>query len=108
LHLFDWEGQVKACERIVQILKEEPGALVLGQQMATTMPGVVNHGAKVLYKHDDKSFERLWEEVGVKTGTKWKCTVTMDQGLGIKEGKRAWDGGPETARRLVFQVERLE
>lgn len=106
LHLFDWEGQVKACERIVQILKQEPGVLVVGQQMGTTTPGVVNHGHRILFKHDDKSFERLWEEVGENTGTRWTVKAFLDEGLGIKEGKRAWDD--DKARRLVFEVERVE
>jgi SAM-dependent methyltransferase len=106
LHLFDWERQVKACERIVKLLKNERGVLVLGQQMATTEPGAVLSGAKVLFKHNVESFEKLWAEVGEKTSTKWKVTGSLDMGLGIKEGKRRWDD--EKARRLVFEVERIE
>jgi hypothetical protein len=105
LHLFDWPEQVAACERIVKILKQEPGVLVLGQQMGTTTPGRVDHGHRVLFKHGAETFEKLWAEVGEKTGTQWKVTANLDEGLGIKEGKRKWDGGE--ARRLIFQVERL-
>lgn len=104
LHLFNWVEQVAACERIVSILKPEKGVLVLGQQMGTTTPGHVNHGHRVLFKHDTATFEKLWAEVGEKTGTQWKVTANLDEGLGIKEGKRKWDGGE--ARRLIFQVER--
>jgi hypothetical protein len=105
LHLFDWPDQVAACERIVSILKPEAGVLVLGQQMGTTAPGRVNHGHKILFKHDAATFEKLWAEVGEKTGTRWKVTANLDEGLGIKEGKRKWDGGE--ARRLIFEVERV-
>lgn len=105
LHLFDWPQQVAACERIVRILKPERGALVLGQQMGTTAPGRVDHGHKVLFKHDARTFEKLWAEVGEKTGTRWVVKASLDEGLGIKEGKRKWDGGE--ARRLIFEVERV-
>jgi SAM-dependent methyltransferase len=105
LHLFDWPEQVSACERIVQVLKAEPGALVLGQQMGTVTPGRVNHGHRILFKHDASTFKKLWAEVGEKTGTQWKVEVQLDEGLGVKEGRRKWDG--EQARRLIFEVERL-
>jgi hypothetical protein len=105
LHLFDWPEQVAACERIVSILKQKNGVLVLGQQMGTTIPGQVIHGHKILFKHDAGTFEKLWAEVGEKTGTQWKVTANLDEGLGIKEGKRKWDGGQ--ARRLIFEVERI-
>jgi hypothetical protein len=105
LHLFNWAEQVAACERIVSILKPEKGVLVLGQQMGTTTPGQVNHGHRILFKHDAATFEKLWAEMGEKTGTQWKVTANLDEGLGIKEGKRNWDGGE--ARRLIFQIERV-
>jgi hypothetical protein len=105
LHLFNWEEQVAACERIVSILKPEPGVLVLGQQMGTTTPGLVNHGHRILFKHDKATFEKMWAEVGEKTGTKWAVEANLDEGLGIKQGKRKWDGGE--ARRLIFEVKRV-
>lgn len=105
LHLWDWDLQLRACEAIVGILKQEKGVRVLGQQMATIEPGPVKNGQKTLYKHDDKSFKKLWEEVGEKTGTKWMVTATLDQGLGIGQGKRKWD--TDTTRRLVFEAVRI-
>jgi SAM-dependent methyltransferase len=105
LHLFDWKEQVKVCERIVKLMKNEKGVLVLGQQMATTTPGVVNYGTQVLFKHNVETFDKLWAEVGEKTGTRWKVTGSLDMGLGIKDGKRGWDD--DNARRLVFEVERV-
>ena len=105
LHLWDWEQQVRACEAILGILKPEKGVRVLGQQMASIEPGPVKNGQKILYKHNDKTFEHLWEEVGKKTNTRWNVSARMDTGLGIGEGKRQWD--TDTARRLVFEVVRI-
>jgi hypothetical protein len=106
LHLWNWNLQLKACIAIVDILKQEKGVKVLGQQMATIEPGPTVIGKKISYKHDDKSFERLWKEVGEETKTKWEVTATMDKGLGIDQGGRKWDR-PEVTRRLVFEVVRM-
>jgi SAM-dependent methyltransferase len=106
LHLWNWEWQLKACLAIVDILKQKKGATVLGQQMASIEPGAVKYGKKELYKHDVRTFERLWKEVGEKTGTKWEVTASMDKGLGVDKGERKWDT-PEISRRLVFKVVRM-
>jgi hypothetical protein len=106
LHLFDLEGQTKACKKIVRLLKQEKGALVTGQQVGATEPAQmpIESGAK-MYKHNANSFEKMWNDVGKATGTEWKVTASLDAGLGIGEKKRTWDD-PAT-RRLVFEVERL-
>lgn len=106
LHLFDFAGQVKACERIVSLMKPENGALILGQQIGSLEPGpmMVGSGSK-MFKHNVESFERMWKEVEETTGTKWKVTANTDQGVGISEKMRKWDD-PNT-RRLVFEVEKI-
>lgn len=30
-----------------------------------------------LWRHDQASFAKLWEEVGAATGTKWECEIWM-------------------------------
>lgn len=105
LHLFDLDGQRKICERIVKLLKNKKGVLVLGTQVGNTKPKDVPFGAaKKVFRHDEKSFEKLWKEVGEKTDTEWKVEATMDLGLGAGSKKRPWDD--EDTRRLVFEVER--
>ena len=106
LHLFDLDEQRKICERIVRLLKNEKGVLVLGTQVGNTKPKDVPFGAaKKVFRHDEKSFENLWKEVGEKTGSEWKVKVTMDNGLGTGSKRRPWDD--EDTRRLVFEVERI-
>ncbi|KIN08783.1 hypothetical protein OIDMADRAFT_153369 [Oidiodendron maius Zn] len=107
LHLFDWNGQKKACETIVGLLKNEPGVLVLGQQVGSLMPGQVPKGSgSNMYKHDATTFEKMWKEVGEATGTEWEVRASLDTGLGIEKHKRKWDD-PST-RRLTFEVKRLK
>ncbi|KAK0100925.1 hypothetical protein ONS95_007367 [Cadophora gregata] len=106
LHLFGWEGQRKACERIVGLLKPEKGVLILGQQVGCLMACDVKfEGERKVTRHDLVSFDRLWDEVGKATGTEWLVRAKLDEGLGVGDGKRVWDS-PET-RRLVFEVERV-
>jgi hypothetical protein len=105
LHLFNLDEQRKICERIVKLLKNEKGVLVLGTQVGNTKPKDVPFGAaKKVFRHDEKSFEELWKEVGEKTDTEWKVKTKMDLGLGAGSKKRPWDD--EDTRRLVFEVER--
>jgi SAM-dependent methyltransferase len=106
LHLFDLEGQTKACERIVALMKPEKGALIVGQQIGSLKPGPMEVGSgSKMYKHNVETFENMWREVGEKTGSKWKVSANTDGGLGINQEKRKWDD-PET-RRLVFEIERI-
>lgn len=106
LHLFDWEGQRKACERIVGFLKPEKGVLVLGQQVGCLVAcDVMSGGERKVTRHDLASFEKLWKEVGERTGSQWEVRANLDEGLGVGDGTRAWDR--HETRRLVFEVERV-
>ncbi|KAE8445452.1 hypothetical protein EG329_013342 [Mollisiaceae sp. DMI_Dod_QoI] len=106
LHLFDWEGQRRACERMVGLLKKQKGVMVLGHQIGNIKPQDVPFGtSQKVFRHDGKSFEQLWKEVGENTGSEWSVRATMDQGMGIDEKKRPWDD--EHTRRLTFEVERV-
>jgi SAM-dependent methyltransferase len=106
LHLWDLEGQTRACEKIVGLLKQEKGVLVTGQQVGATEPRQMHpESGTRMYKHNPESFEKMWREVGIRTGSEWLVRAKLDAGLGIEEKKRTWDD-PNT-RRLVFEVERL-
>ncbi|RDL40145.1 Uncharacterized protein BP5553_00124 [Venustampulla echinocandica] len=108
LHLFSWEGQVTACKRIVGLMKPKTGTLIIGQQIGVleAKEVTVAGGKRVMFKHNVESFEKMWKEVGEKTGTEWQVRASMDGGLGITEKGRAWDD--PTTRRLSFEVERIK
>lgn len=106
LHLFDLEEQRTICERITKLLKKEKGVLVLGFQLGNLQPKHIPFGAsKSVFRHDAKTFENLWKEVGERTDSEWKVNVTMDEGLGVADRTRTWDD--DLTRRLVFSVERI-
>jgi SAM-dependent methyltransferase len=114
LHLFSWEEQVTVCTRMIQFLKpfnkdDEHGQLIFGRQTASLEPGIrlrenVEWGRKELFMHDLSTFEKLWKEVGLKTGTEWK----------VKGNVKAlpWEKvngvvSAETARLMDFEVWRV-
>jgi SAM-dependent methyltransferase len=108
LHIWDWATQIRACERLVALLRPVPGALVLGRLIgrleACNWRGPEG---RAMYKHDLQSFARLWEEVGQRTETKWAVRAEFAGKIGVRVGTvDHWDDPP--SRRVMFEVERLE
>jgi len=112
MHLFAWAQQVQLGIRMVQLLRPTTkDALVLGRQRGATKPGVYPTSNKSLmtYVHDPASFQRLWDEVGEKTGTKWNVIADLRivRGWG-KEEQEGQDAGGGTPRMMRFEVHRVE
>lgn len=105
LHLFDLKGQIKACERIVALMKPEKGGLIVGQQLASLVAGPLgSESGSEMFKHTMESFEKLWKEVGRRTGSEWYVAAKMDFDLGLSSKQQTWyDAG---LRRIVFEVTR--
>jgi len=103
LHLFDYAGQFKVCERIVRLLKPVKGSVVLGRQVGQVVAGErvrsANYREKI-FRHNEESFKNMWEEVGEKTGTRWKVEVEL-QKVQDRSPNVHWD--PDT-RSLKFTV----
>ncbi|KAK4146656.1 uncharacterized protein C8A04DRAFT_9695, partial [Dichotomopilus funicola] len=106
LHIWGLEGQIKACERVTELLRDEKGVLVVGQSVGDLAgKEVSSRGTKMIFKHNVETFKEMWEEVRRKTGTKWKVEARLSEGLGIDSRPRNWDE-PST-RRLSFSMERV-
>ncbi|KAL6714990.1 hypothetical protein ACLMJK_007250 [Lecanora helva] len=71
LHIWDWDGQVKACKRILKLLSRKPGSKIIGAMTGSTQPGelvlkppVVAEGEKKsIYRHDLETFKEMWRDV---------------------------------------------
>ncbi|KAL8938709.1 MAG: hypothetical protein Q9216_003746 [Gyalolechia sp. 2 TL-2023] len=89
LHLFTWEKQVEASKQIIKLLKPQPGSIVLGRQTGNMlaqerrMPSLGN-----AWRHNEKSFRKMWEQVGVETETRWDIWVKADEMEGKHEEAR--------------------
>lgn len=113
LHVFERDQQREVLENCIRLLKPKRGVLILGQAVGNADGGVSAGQTQTggdwtgkIFRHNDVTFRALWEEIGVRTGTRWDCRASVDGGLGVDSGKRAWDS--PKARRLVFEVERLD
>ncbi|CAK7198566.1 hypothetical protein SEUCBS139899_001229 [Sporothrix eucalyptigena] len=84
-HLFDWAEQVRLGKRMVGFLKEDApkdkGTLTFyGCHLSARVAcehRVMPTSPKTRYLHDATSFQKLWDEIGVATGTQW--TITQEQ-----------------------------
>ena len=75
-HIFSWPQQVAIAVRIIDLL--QPGtkhALVFGTQVGTTRPGEMAGASSQSYLHNQLSFQKLWDEVGRLTKTRWTVQV---------------------------------
>ncbi|KAH6645005.1 hypothetical protein BKA67DRAFT_696761 [Truncatella angustata] len=107
LHVFSREDQLITLSRCVEILKPEPGALIVGQAVGHA-EGKASpaHEGVISFKHSDTTFKQLIREVEGATGAKFRVKADLDQGLGVGDGKRRWDLDDKT-RRLTFVLERV-
>ncbi|KAK3078300.1 hypothetical protein LTS18_007932, partial [Coniosporium uncinatum] len=108
-HLWDWEGQVEASVQASRLLKGEPGVRVVGWQVGGQGKEVEveskrhEGGKRKMFAQDEASLRRLWDEVGERTGSKWRVTAENDRPEWLVEAMR----GAREVERVVFTVERL-
>lgn len=80
IHLFGLEKQIVVCMRIVEILRAEKGSVVFGRQVGGVKGREVREEANVggvMMRHDPETFKEMWEEVGRRTGTKWRVEASL-------------------------------
>lgn len=81
-HLFDWEDQVVLGTRLVKFFKKDASkAMIVGRQIGTLYPRnratYKNEDGPGWYRHNLETWQDLWDEIGEKTGTKWKVNGTI-------------------------------
>jgi hypothetical protein len=106
LHLWNWDGQVEACKRILELLRPAKGSMIVGQSVGH-LDGVEAPGrpGMIVFKHNAETFLKMWRQIEKETGTEWNVQASLDEGLGAAEQNGRWDG--PRAKRLVFTCVRL-
>jgi hypothetical protein len=107
-HLFNWDDQVKAAKRTVQLLKPVPGSLIIGRQGGRVEAGSLVHSTvkeMSAFWHSVKSWEKLWEQVGQETGTEWKVDGVLGEEDLSKRMKTKLV--PDGTRFLTFTIRRV-
>ncbi|KAL8626377.1 hypothetical protein Q9189_007930 [Teloschistes chrysophthalmus] len=90
-HLYNYSDQLKLAKRMVRLLSPQPGFMILGRHIGSSVPGeypgMNDDGTR--YAHDVASFQRFWDRVAeeVGDGCRFRVEGTMDEEgviLGLK------------------------
>jgi hypothetical protein len=103
-HLFGWDQQVHIARRLVEFMlrpcesggtgEDAMGAVIFGEQAGSVRPGEGGDWQSASYLHNQASFQRLWDEVGQATNTKWIVSLqlveeTLDSIPGVSKDVRS-------------------
>lgn len=103
-HLFSWDGQVAAAKRVVKLMRPEKGSLILGTQIAHQIPGEVptrsGWRSGMMYRHNEESWERLWQTVGREAG----LTFTVKSFLVPHPKVKGMEEAQQGLCRMTFEV----
>lgn len=77
LHQWDRQDQVNAASRLVAFSR--PGSLIVGHQIGNVDGHAVQNKTMKApqWRHDPASFEQMWDQVGVDTGTRWQTKAKL-------------------------------
>ncbi|KAI1408090.1 hypothetical protein F5Y13DRAFT_173342 [Hypoxylon sp. FL1857] len=107
LHIWNWEGQVKAAQRIASFTK--PGSILVGSSLGSGVGGEFPNleGTGTNFRQSEETFKKFWDEVGEKTGTRWTVKATFKAMDSTKMNmNQAW--AEPNMGILLFEVTRLE
>jgi len=84
-HLFNLEDGTKAAKKVMSLMRNRPGSMVLGRQMGNKTAGeMVRRRGGSAYRHNPESFKKWWNELGESMGTKWDVIVEYDHTFVLK------------------------
>lgn len=108
LHLWTLDDQMIVLRRVIRLLKQKPGVVIVGHTAGHVdgieVPGIFN---KPALRHNLQSWEKMWAVLSKQTGTQWTLkTVLLDQ-IGtrrIEAQSPSWRGS--NRRYVGFEVTR--
>ncbi|KAL4873669.1 hypothetical protein BDV12DRAFT_159382 [Aspergillus spectabilis] len=80
LHLWSYEKQLRAATRLVSLLCDEVGVMVVGRQLGGLYAGefrLTDFNDDTQYRHNVQSIKGLWYGIEQATGTRWKVEVWL-------------------------------
>lgn len=107
LHLFTWDEQILVVSKLVSFLKPRSGSMMLGRNVGAVQAGEyrgLNEGTTT-FRHNVESFEKLWREVGRRTGSTWRVEARLDM-VDVVEGLNLGQKWMQGGKRLHFVVVR--
>lgn len=82
-HMWDWNTQFKVASRLVNLCRQRPGVMITGRQLGSVegdhygMAGMKEGAQPVHYRHDPKTMDRFWSDIGKATQTSWKVEAGL-------------------------------
>lgn len=112
LHIFSFDQQVRIAKTLAGFLSEKPDTLIFGWTTGTVKAGEYavgrNEEARA-YTHNVESFQRLWEDFGKQTRTKWHVEAVLQEAPGMFDriaNTEAWGQGFPERMFLKFSVQK--
>jgi len=109
-HLFTLEDQVKLGVNPVHLMRDAPGALVLGRHLGSSTgeerPSRMIPNGK-MYFHSPDSFKTLWAKISERTQTTWHVNAWLETVSTYSKGvgKEWWTGN--LIQLLYFEVHQI-
>ena len=107
LHLFDRARQFKAARQLAKLLRPTDGSVIVGRQVGGLVsgefPNHIEQGTNL--RHNVKSFEELWKQVGDDVGCRWSIEASLEESDLFAQNKgSAWYD--PNLRMITFTVTR--
>ena len=119
LHIYDWNKQVQCCRKILKLLSKSKGSMVIeaqtgaidAEEVVLKPPYVAEGEERTVFRHNIKTFTRMWQEVGNEVGVQLDISVVYDDQADRERRVKEEQGGGKdkffsgaTHRRLCFTV----
>ncbi|KAF2727121.1 hypothetical protein EJ04DRAFT_451979 [Polyplosphaeria fusca] len=112
LHLFDWDGQIAAMEFMLKLLNPGPGSLIAGRFMGHSKSGEYRYnfrgGLEIMYRHNEKSFRRLFQTIIAGTSETWEVDVASPDWHETLQLRRSEDSDPTWTVEVKFVARRVQ
>lgn len=113
LHLFPREVQLRAVVRMMRLLRDQKGVMILGRQVGNFVPTATFRKSRPepYFQHNVESLREMWFEAADLTGTKWSVDGRLLDWESWQKGKKLGICGAEFNGETVdlrFWAERIE
>ncbi|KAB8070462.1 hypothetical protein BDV29DRAFT_160409 [Aspergillus leporis] len=85
LHLWNWDKQLQAAKRMIQLMAPKTRAVITGVHFGRDEVSGLWEGVPAdleeMFLHNPETLKRLWEEAALATGSKWRlwCRAEDDE-----------------------------
>ncbi|KAL4964559.1 class I SAM-dependent methyltransferase [Aspergillus stella-maris] len=110
LHLWEYGTQLKVALRLVHLLRDQPGVMIVGRQMGSVLAGeypLAGFRDGTTYRHNALSIKGMWHDIEKATQTRWKVEASlMKDDLVKKNQDTPW--GDANIRIIWWSATRVE